>query len=164
MRRSAIFRIVWIVYLPILALAHTTWGEEHMDASSEARKVAGAFRDAWNRHDVDALPMLFHPNASFVNIRGGYWKGRDAIREGHARIHTSFYKSSQITMDVQDVAVLCPSVAVAHVRSDLTGDERLSGGTRHTLMTLVVTEQDGRWAIAAAQNTEIAPPPPEQAK
>ena len=135
-----------------------------MDASSEARRVADAFRDAWNRHDVDALSMLFHPDAGFVNIRGVYWKGRDAIREGHVRIHASFYKHSQITMDVQDVAVPCPSVAIAHVRTDLTGDERLPGGTRHGFMTLVVAEQDGRWAIAAAQNTEIAPPPPEQAK
>jgi hypothetical protein len=46
-------------------------------------------------------------------------------------------------------------VIVAHVRSDLSGDDRAPGETRRTMMTLVIEKRATEWKIVAAHNTAI---------
>jgi len=130
-----------------------------MDAADALDEIVTAFTVAWNRHDMEAFAALFHADATFVNIRGTLWKGRDAIRDAHKQIHSSFYRTSQIALEVEDVRVLAPTVALGHVRGELRGDERFPDTVKHTRMTLVIQKRDGRWLIAEGHNTEIAPLP-----
>jgi uncharacterized protein (TIGR02246 family) len=130
-----------------------------MDAADALAEIVAAMTAAWNRHDMDAFAALFHDDATFVNIRGTLMTGRDAIRAAHRQIHATFYRTSRVAQEVEDARTLAPDVALGHVRGELHGDERFPDAIKRTRMTLVIQERGGRWRIAEAHNTEIAPPP-----
>jgi uncharacterized protein (TIGR02246 family) len=131
-------------------------------------QVVSEFADAWNRHDMDAFGKLFAPDADFVNVAGDWWKGREAIQERHAYAHGTIpadtagdqprywgiFKTSTLRFTQMDVRFLRNDVAVVHVSMELLGDTR-TPNPRHTTATFVLTQEDGKWLIAAAQNTEI---------
>ncbi|MGQ0835166.1 MAG: SgcJ/EcaC family oxidoreductase [Gammaproteobacteria bacterium] len=118
--------------------------------------VVQGFEDAWNRHDMDAFAALFHEDAAWVHWRGGYWRGRDEIKNGHLAIHQTFYKNSHMqTIAVEDVTFLTPIVAVTHDRADLTGDERSPGQLLRYRKTMVITNRSGLWRISAGHNTRL---------
>jgi len=131
-----------------------------MEYDEVADAVAWAFADAWNRHDMEDFGRLFHESASFVNVRGMQMQGRESIQAQHASIHAGVYRDSALVVRVEDSAELAAGVVVSHGRFDLSGDARPPGQIRPTLLTLVITRADDAWKIAAAHNTEIAPPPP----
>jgi uncharacterized protein (TIGR02246 family) len=64
------------------------------------------------------------------------------------------FKTSTLRFTEIDVRFLRKDVAVAHASCELLGDAR-TANLRHCLITFVLTQQDGGWLIAAAQNTEI---------
>jgi uncharacterized protein (TIGR02246 family) len=132
---------------------------DDMDAADAFAEIVAELTAAWNRHDMDAFPALFHEDATFVNIRGTLWKGREAIRDLHKQIHSTFYRTSQVRQEVEDVRLLAASVALGHVRAELRGDERFPDTVKNTRMTIVLQERNGRWLIAEVHNTEIAPLP-----
>jgi uncharacterized protein (TIGR02246 family) len=132
---------------------------DNMDAVAAFDEMVAALTAAWNRHDMEAFGALFQEDATFVNIRGTLWKGRDAIRDLHKQIHATFYRTSQVAQEVEDVRVLAPTVALGHVRGELRGDERFPDTVKQTRMTLVIQQRHGRWLIAEGHNTEIAPLP-----
>jgi uncharacterized protein (TIGR02246 family) len=132
---------------------------DDMDAAAAFAEIVIALTAAWNRHDMEAFAALFHEDATFVNIRGTLWKGRDAIRDVHKQIHSTFYRTSQVVQEIEDVRVLAPTVALGHVHGELRGDERFPDTVKQTRMTLVIQERNGHWLIAEGHNTEIAPLP-----
>jgi uncharacterized protein (TIGR02246 family) len=107
---------------------------------------------------MDALAGLFHENASFVNVRGVYLTSRGQIRAQHAAIHAGPYKDSVLRVEVVDTQELASGVLVAHVRTELDGDDRSPGQTKHSVMTFVIERRAGLWRLAAAHNTEVSPP------
>lgn len=133
----------------------------------QVRQAVSSFADTWNRHDMEAFGKLFAPDADFVNVAGSWWKGRQAIQMHHAYSHGTIpadtqgeqpryygiFKTSTLRFTQVDVRFLRKDVAVAHASAELLGDARTSN-PRHTLLTIVLTRQDGGWLIAAAQNTE----------
>jgi uncharacterized protein (TIGR02246 family) len=135
-----------------------TQGDE-MDPATALNRIVAGLTAAWNRHDMEAFAAQFREDATFVNIRGTLWTGRDAIRDVHKQIHATFYRTSQVAQEVEDVRMLAPTVALGHVRSDLRGDERFPDTVKHTRMTIVIQEGNGGWLIAEVHNTEIAPLP-----
>jgi uncharacterized protein (TIGR02246 family) len=122
----------------------------------QASEVADGFAAAWNLHDMEALGRLFHDDADFVNVVGLQMRGRESIQDHHAIIHASAYRNSTLRVAVEDARKLGPDVIVAHVHSELEGDERAPLQTRQTLMTIVIERRIDEWKIVAAQNTAIA--------
>ncbi|MGA9722485.1 MAG: hypothetical protein WBQ86_08535, partial [Candidatus Binatus sp.] len=64
------------------------------------------------------------------------------------------FKTSNLTFKQIDVRFLRKDVAVAHVQSELQGDAGTKD-TRHSLLVMILTKENGRWLIAVVQNTEI---------
>jgi uncharacterized protein (TIGR02246 family) len=120
-----------------------------------AHELIADFASAWNKHDMDALAILFHEDGTFVNAVGRYEKGREEIRQSHAAIHANFYKDSVIRAEVLDARELVPGVIVAHVSNELEGDARAPGQTVRTLATYVIEKRAGLWKFTAAHNTRI---------
>jgi ketosteroid isomerase-like protein len=132
------------------------------------RQVVSGFVDAWNHHDMEAFGKLFTPDADFVNVAGAWWQGREAIQMHHAYSHGTIpadtqgeplpyygiFKTSTLRFTQMDVRFLRKDVAVVHVSMELLGDTR-TPNPRHSTATFVLTRHDGKWLIAAAQNTEI---------
>jgi uncharacterized protein (TIGR02246 family) len=123
-----------------------------------ATEVADGFARAWNRHDMEELGGLFHDDADFVNVVGVRMTGRESIKSHHAIGHAGPFANSTLRMTVDDAREIVPGVIVAHVRSQLEGDERAPGQTRQALMTLVIEHRKAQWMIVAAHNTNLAAP------
>lgn len=114
--------------------------------------------DAWNRHDMDAFAEQFHEDADFVNVRGVRWIGRRAIKEAHAASHSTIFKNSQLNLRDSSVRFVRPDVAVARSITVVTGQTGASGEIlppRSAMLTLIMVNDDGRWMIVVAQNTDI---------
>jgi uncharacterized protein (TIGR02246 family) len=122
--------------------------------------IPALFQDAWNAHDMAAFAQLFHPDASFVNRFGTYWRGVDQIVAGHEPIHATIYRDSKLRNDAPDVDWLSDDGAILHFWS------RLSAGNAHpagphdvdTHIMAVVTRRDGAWRIQALENVTLVDP------
>ena len=139
----------------------------------EVRKAVKGMEEAWNRHDMEAFGKLFAPDADYVNVGGKWTKGRRAIETNHAYLHGTIpvdtpdvdvprefygiFKTSAIRSTQIDVRFLRKDVAVAHDSSEMTGDAR-TPSPRKFMLTVVLIREDGKWFIAAAQDTEINRP------
>jgi uncharacterized protein (TIGR02246 family) len=128
-----------------------------MSASDIAGDLSARFTSAWNQHDMDMLARLFHQDAAFVNVRGDYLKGAEEIRRQHAAVHVGPYKNSVLRAEVVDARELAPGIIVAHVQTELDGDDRAPGQTRHSLVTFVIEKRGELWRFAAAHNTFVLP-------
>jgi hypothetical protein len=61
------------------------------------------------------------------------------------------------TERVEDLTFLTPDIALAHVRSELTGDERSPDETFEYRKSALFTRKAGSWRIRALHNTRIRP-------
>ncbi len=141
---------------PSPASPATTPAAQSAADNAAVRAVVASFEDAWNRHDMDAFAALFHEDAAWVHWRGGYFRGRDEIKQGHLVIHQTFYKNThRETIAVEDITFLTPVVAVVHDRANITGDERSPGQLFRYRNTMVLTKRNGRWRISAGHATRL---------
>jgi uncharacterized protein (TIGR02246 family) len=77
-----------------------------MDPKSTAETVVKHLEDAWNAADGAAFAEPFAPDADFVNIRGDYHSGREAIAAGH-----------QMIFETTTRAARCATCWIARARS-----------------------------------------------
>ena len=132
------------------------------DATASVKMVVSALADSWNRHDMAAFAAAFSEDADFVNVVGMHWQGRHEIEAKHTVTHRTIFRNSTLEILDQSVRFLSPSIALAHVWTQLKGAESLRPNvpeTRPALMTCVLVLEAGRWLIAAAHNTDIVPVP-----
>ncbi|MBS0471052.1 MAG: SgcJ/EcaC family oxidoreductase [Proteobacteria bacterium] len=131
-----------------------------MHAASTAADIPRLFEAAWNAHDMTAFAALFHPDASFVNRFGTYWRGVDAIVAGHRTIHETIYSDSTLVCDPPNVDPIGEDAAILHVWSRLTTGKAHPAGPHvtDTLLLIVVTRRGGAWRIQAAENVTLVDP------
>jgi uncharacterized protein (TIGR02246 family) len=114
--------------------------------------------EQWNAHDMDAWSAILHDDADWVHWGGGYWRGKAAIVRGHRAIHAAHYKNTMMSPQrIEDLTFLTPETAIAHVRSEMSGDERSPGETFQYRKSIVFTKKSGIWRIRALHNTRIRP-------
>jgi uncharacterized protein (TIGR02246 family) len=117
-----------------------------------------AHTEKWNLHDIDSWAEILHDDADWVQWSCGYWRGKDEIKAGTKEIHRTYYRASRMTPQrVEDLTFLTPDIALAHVRSELTGDERAPGETFQYRKSALFTRKAGSWRIRALHNTRIRP-------
>ena len=150
----------------IAAAAMTTAAEptspDNASETASVRGVAAAFVDDWNRHDITSLARLFADDAQFVNVIGLWWHGRAEIQTQHEALHATRMRVSHLVATETAVRLLCPDVAVLHMRWQLTGDTGIDGVTlpmREGVMSFVTVRAGRNWQIASAQNTDSIPVP-----
>jgi uncharacterized protein (TIGR02246 family) len=117
-----------------------------------AERFAG-MQQAWNQADGAAFGREFTEDADFTDIRGDHHKGNDAVVHGHQALFDSIYAGSTVRFEVESAREVVPGCVVAFVASTMVAPIGPLQGTNHATMTAVITEQGGRWAIAAFQNT-----------
>ena len=130
---------------------------------AEIHRVETGFEQAWNRHDMKAWANLFAEDADFVNVAGWWWKGRAEIEQKHAGAHAFLFRESTLTIDEVHTRFLTPEIAVVHVLWSLAGHKNpdgTPGQPRKGVFTQVLQKQNGKWLIAAAQNTDSRPEVP----
>jgi uncharacterized protein (TIGR02246 family) len=162
-RRSSLSRVAALaaIFFAILWPAAAVSSEDSRPDSDAAKReimvVLKAHEEHWNRHDMDTwADKVLHEDSDWVNWRGGYWRGKVAIREGHRAIHAAHYKNSRLSPQrIEDLTFITPDIALAHVCSELSGDERAPGQTFSYRKTILFTKQHGAWRIRALHNTRM---------
>jgi uncharacterized protein (TIGR02246 family) len=130
---------------------------------TEIRRVELGLQEAWNHHDMKAWADLFTEDADFVNVAGWWWRGRAEIEKKHTEIHAYIFRDSTLTIDEVDTRFLTPEIAIVHSLWSLTGNRNPDGSDgqpRKGIFTQVLQKQNGKWLIAAAQNTDSRPEVP----
>lgn len=110
--------------------------------------------DAWSRGDADAYGALFTEDATYTSFVGTYYQGRADIVEGHRALFKGFKKGTELTDSILGIRFYGPDTAVVTSRGDTyKGDPKQPEELSKT-QTYTVVRQDGRWLIAAFQNTQ----------
>lgn len=141
----------------LVILSASAYGQSQADQDA-IKALLVTHTEKWNVHDMDAWSDILHDDADWVHWGGGYWRGKQQIRDGHKEIHRTHYKATRMSPQrIEDLTFLTPTVALAHVRSELTGDERSPGETFQYRKTILFTRKGEVWRIRALHNTRIRP-------
>lgn len=120
------------------------------------KAVINNYEQAWNRHDAKALADQYHTDATWVNWFGAYYKGRADIEKHYQTTHSTYFKATHfVTRSTEDILLVKPDMALVHVRTDLSGDDRYPGQTFRFRRTILLTNKDGGWRILAGQNAKL---------
>ena len=121
-----------------------------------------SWEEAWAAHDMTAFADLYHEDCIFIAWTGAVWHGRDTIEKGMAAVHKTVFRNSIQRKRIDGLQFLAPDVALVHLWSTLTGDERQPDKVVRSRNTLVLTKRDGVWKILSFQNTRLADSVPDQ--
>ena len=112
------------VALILLSIALPTPRLSAQAASPEAPFIAvsAAWQDAWNRHDMDALPKVVAPDVDFVTVGGRWLKGREALTKHHTELHAKGHTDAVVETRARQVQRLSPDVVLLHVEHTIRGD------------------------------------------
>lgn len=116
--------------------------------------VLAAYVAAWNAHDMKAFANLFSEDADYVNAYGEWWRGREALQGKNSEAHASFYARTRMRTESPVVRPIGDNMVLVQARWILHGDTRAKRDERHGFVTLVMTNEEERWLIRLAQNTE----------
>lgn len=116
-------------------------------------------QEAWNKHDAKAYAHLFTEDGDCVNVLGWWWKGRREIEQKLTAAYAFVFKESVLAITNVDVKFVTPDVAVAHVRWTMVGAKTPDGVPKpqQGIQTQTLHKNDGKWLIAAFQNTNGIP-------
>jgi uncharacterized protein (TIGR02246 family) len=146
-----------------MVLTGTTLRATQNSDEEEIRKVETGLQEAWNHHDMKAWASFFTPDADFVNVAGWWWKSRAEIEKKHTEIHAYIFRDSTLSVDEVHTKFLTPEIAIVHMTWTLVGHRNpdgTPGQPRKGIFTEVLQKRDGKWLIAAAQNTDSRPEVP----
>jgi uncharacterized protein (TIGR02246 family) len=151
----------WLSLLSLI-LASNLFAAGSAEDETAIRTLEARQPEAWNKHDAKAYANLFTENGDCVNIVGWWWKGRAEIEKKLTDAYVYVFKESALTVTNVDIRFLTSDTAVAHVRWTLTGARTPAGLPlpQQGLQTHVLQKQNGRWLIAAFQNTLTVPEMP----
>ena len=128
---------------------------------ADEEAIRGLYRelmDGWNRGSGDAFADAFTHDGDLVAFDGTHFKGREEIAPFHQQLFEKWLKGTRLVGRVEDVRFLGPDVALMHaVGSTVMRGKSEPSPERDSLQTLVATKEDGRWRLAAFQNTRVRP-------
>jgi uncharacterized protein (TIGR02246 family) len=119
-------------------------------------RVIADIEAAFNAKDPELSVAHFTPDATAVSAAGTLIAGREALLEAHRAGYAGPLRDQYARYELADVTFPRPDVAIAHKRARaITADgEPLDVG--HAMIALyVLVREDGRWLVAARQNTLV---------
>src|SRR5215217_1575888 len=122
-------------------------------AADVAAATLSHLEAAWNAGDGLAFGDRYAADATFVNIRGEHYRGRDAIAHGHAAILSTIYADSTNRMELIDARHLADDVIVMTSRNTLDAPTGPLAGVHVATSTTVLVRLGGTWQVAVTHNT-----------
>ncbi|NEW47297.1 SgcJ/EcaC family oxidoreductase [Nocardia cyriacigeorgica] len=120
---------------------------------AEIRAVVDSVAHAQANELVDEFVGLFREDAIWTTGHGKRLFGRAAIAEFTAQVLPGATTHGSATYEVEHIVFLRPDVAAVKIRQRyLTNDGELE---REGAPMYVMTKEDGRWMLAANQNTPV---------
>ena len=147
----------------VVLLAATTLNVTAQSGGEEQviRKFFADADVAWNKHDARELtnPQNATADAGFVNVYGGWAKGRDNFVAIMTKLQAGPFHDDFRQTIVEKVKFVRPDVAVVITT---IADRHGNGPSAQTRGTFVLSKENGLWLLTSFQNTKIAeaPEPP----
>jgi uncharacterized protein (TIGR02246 family) len=121
---------------------------------AEIRALYQQLMDGWNAASGYAFASQFEGNGDLVGFDGTHINGRYEIALFHQHLFDMFLKGSRLVGKVRSVRFVTSDVAVMLT----VGGTVMAGQTdldpeRNSVQTLVAVKRNGKWSLAAFQNT-----------
>jgi uncharacterized protein (TIGR02246 family) len=126
------------------------------DAVAVVEPILERLELAWAAGDGMGFAGPFAEDADFVEIRGGHHHGAVTVGRGHEAIFSTIYAGSTVDLEVETARTVGPGVVVALVHSTLDAPAGPLQGVHQARMTMVLVEEDDRWAITHFHNTLVS--------
>jgi uncharacterized protein (TIGR02246 family) len=124
------------------------------DDEGAIRSLYQQLMDGWNAASGDAFAAPFEEDGDLVGFDGTHIKGRQEIASFHQHLFDMFLKGSRLVGKVRIVRFLTSNVAVMHaVGGTVMAGESDLERERNSVQTLVAVKRNGKWSLAAFQNT-----------
>jgi uncharacterized protein (TIGR02246 family) len=128
--------------------------------SSNQRADEAAIRElinqqvkGWAAGDPEAYAAVFTPDADYVTFLGSHYEGREAIAASYVPLFRKLLRGSRLQIDITRVRFLTPDVALIHANATVVKKARQRNRRNARVNTSVAVRIDGRWRLAASQNT-----------
>lgn len=131
-----------------------------VEDSKAIHQIIEDISKAWNDFEGQGFANDYASDADFVNIFGMTFAGKKEIEERHVKILQGLLKGS--LFEVVDIKFREPKaeVVIAHVHWKVTGIQKSENIPSHETWTGIFThlfvKNNGKWEIAASQNTLIS--------
>ena len=126
------------------------------EAENVANELSSRLERAWNEADGRAFGEPFTAAADFVDIRGEYHRGQEAIAAGHQAIFDSIYKDSTNKYELIQARNLTDDVILAHTTGVLRAPSGPLAGEHGAVQSWVFVREGNEWKIAGFHNTLVA--------
>jgi uncharacterized protein (TIGR02246 family) len=132
-----------------------------MSSADEAaiRELIDAMAVAWQRGDAHAFSGRYRAGATFTNVFGDFYVGRQDFERRHEEVFAGIFKGTTLSMQIrklrflrQDVAIADIATTVAGARLRPRGVELGPDGALHSALLMVLTKEGADWEIAAYHN------------
>jgi uncharacterized protein (TIGR02246 family) len=131
--------------------------QDHTADIAAIERVIADIEAGFNRNDPERSVAHFAHNASAVSVGGVQVSGREALLEANRAGLAGPLRDQHARYELADVTFLRPDVAVAHKRAWATTPDGEPIDVGHAMIALYVfVREDGRWWVAARQNTLVA--------
>jgi len=139
-----------------MSVSQLPLGVTESDAAA-AGQVPQQIVAAWAKHDAGAFADVFTDDGSMILPNDVFQQGHDAIRAFMAAAFAGPYRDTQVTGKPVDIRFLAPDVALVITRGGVlrAAETKVAEG-RGVLATWVLGKRNGRWKLAAYQNTSTA--------
>ncbi len=131
-----------------------------MDATTvDLESITNIIKDtelAFNRGDAALLAAQFHDDAWAIGVTGQELDGRDQILETSRQLLAGSLRGQRARYAIDQVRFLTPDVAIVRKHAFATDDAGRDIDGHHAMVaTYVMSKRQGRWAVAARQNTLV---------
>jgi uncharacterized protein (TIGR02246 family) len=130
-----------------------------LSTADDIAAIAGVIADVetgFNTKDAELSVAHFAPDATAVSVTGALVAGRDELLEAHRAGYAGPLRDQYARYELGDVTFLRPDVAVVHKRATATTREGEPIDVGHAMIALyVLVREEGRWLVAARQNTLV---------
>lgn len=134
----------------------------HTGSADDSAAIHGVVADietAFNTNDPELMTKHFAADGSAVDAMGRPLHGLSALREAADAGLSGFLRDQYVRYEVSGVDLLRADVAVAYKTARATDADGEPIGVGHEMVAMyVLVKEDGRWWIAARQNTLVPQP------
>jgi uncharacterized protein (TIGR02246 family) len=124
------------------------------DDEAAIRSLYQQLMDGWNAVSGYAFAAPFEEDGDLVGFDGTHIKGRQEIASFHQYLFDMFLKGSRLIGKVRSMRFLTSNVAVMHaVGGTVMAEQSDLEPERNSVQTLVAVKRNGKWSLAAFQNT-----------